>query len=78
MTTINDISILGQIAEKAEETYNRRCRRLVALFRAGRKVSVKSWDNTDFLRLAMESSARDLDMVMTQQAMAASTEPVNN
>ena len=39
MTTLNDIYILQRVAEKAAEKYNRRCRRLVALYRAGRKVA---------------------------------------
>lgn len=78
MTTLNDIYILQRIADKAAEKYNRRCRRLVALYRAGRKVDARHWDYTDCMRLQMESTARDLDMVIEQQAMVASTEPVNN
>lgn len=78
MTTLNDIYILQRVAEKAAEKYNRRCRRLVALYRAGRKVDVKSWDYTDCMRLQMESTAKDLETVIEQQAMVASTEPVNN
>lgn len=78
MTTLNDIYILQRVAEKAAEKYNRRCRRLVALYRAGRKVDAHHWDYTDCMRLMAESTARDLDMVIEQQAMVASTEPVNN
>lgn len=78
MTTLNDIYILQRVAEKAAEKYNRRCRRLVALYRAGRKVDARHWDYTDCMRLMMESTAKDLDMVIEQQAMVASTEPVNN
>ncbi|WP_295099130.1 hypothetical protein [uncultured Fibrobacter sp.] len=78
MTTLNDIYILQRVAEKAAEKYNRRCRRLVALYRAGRKVDARHWDYTDCMRLMAESTARDLDMVIEQQAMVASTEPVNN
>lgn len=78
MTTLNGIYILQRVAEKAAEKYNRRCRRLVALYRAGRKVDVKSWDYTDCMRLQMESTAKDLETVIEQQAMVASTEPVNN
>lgn len=78
MTTLNDICILRIVADKAAEKYNRRCRRLVALYRAGRKVAAKSWDNTDCMRLMAESTARDLDMVIEQQAQIAATEPVNN
>ena len=78
MTTLNDIYILQRVAEKAAERYNRRCRRLVALYRAGRKVDARHWDYTDCMRLMMESTARDLEMVVEQQAMVASTEPVNN
>ena len=66
------------MAEKAAEKYNRRCRRLVALYRAGRKVDASHWDYTDCMRLQMESTARDLETVIEQQAMVASTEPVNN
>jgi hypothetical protein len=77
MTTLNDIYILQRVAEKAAEKYNRRCRRLVALYRAGRKVDARHWDYTDCMRLQMESTARDLDMVIEQQAQIASTEPVN-
>lgn len=78
MTTLNDIYILQRVAEKAAEKYNRRCRRLVALYRAGRKVNTRHWDYTDCMRLQMESTARDLDMVIEQQAQIAATEPVNN
>lgn len=78
MTTLNDIYILQRVADKAAEKYNRRCRRLVALYRAGRKVDARHWDYTDCMRLMAESTARDLDMVIEQQAMVASTKPVNN
>ena len=78
MTTLNDIYLLQRVAEKAAEKYNRRCRRLVALYRAGRKVDSRHWDYTDCMRLQMESTARDLETVIEQQAMVASTEPVNN
>ena len=78
MTTLNDIYILQRVADKAAEKYNRRCRRLVALYRAGRKVDSRHWGYTDCMRLMAESTARDLDMVIEQQAMVASTEPVNN
>lgn len=72
MTTLNDIHLLRIVADKAAEKYNRRCRRLVALYRAGRKVDSRHWDFTDIMRLQMESTAKDLDMVIEQQAMAAS------
>lgn len=78
MTTLNDICILQRVAEKASEKYNRRCRRLVALYRAGRKVDSRHWDYTDCMRLMAESTARDLEMVIEQQAMVASTETVNS
>lgn len=78
MTTLNDIYILQRVAEKAAEKYNRRCRRLVALYRAGRKVDARHWDYTDCMRLMAEHTARDLDMVITQQAQIAATEPVMN
>lgn len=78
MTTLNDIYILQRVADKAAEKYNRRCRRLVALYRAGRKVDAHHWDFTDCMRLQMESTARDLDMVIEQQAMVAATEPAIN
>lgn len=71
MTTI-DIWILQTTADKMAERYNRRCRRLVALYRAGRKVDAKSWDYTDCMRLMAESTARDLETAIEQQAMAAS------
>lgn len=77
MTTLIDIYILQRIADKAAERYNRRCRRLVALYRAGRKVDARHWDYTDCMRLMAESTARDLEMVIEQQAIVASTEPVN-
>lgn len=78
MTTLIDIYILQRVADKAAEKYNRRCRRLVALYRAGRKVDARHWDYTDCMRMMMESTARDLEMVIEQQAMVASTEPVNS
>ena len=77
MTTLIDIYILQRVADKAAEKYNRRCRRLVALYRAGRKVDARHWDYTDCMRLMADSTARDLEMVIEQQAMVASTEPVN-
>lgn len=78
MTTLNDICLLQRVADKAAEKYNRRCRRLVALYRAGRKVDARHWDYTDNMRLQMESTAKDLDMVIEQQAQIASTEPAIN
>lgn len=78
MTTLIDIYILQRIADKAADRYNRRCRRLVALYRAGRNVDARHWDYTDCMRLMAESTARDLEMVIEQQAMVASTEPVNS
>ena len=78
MTSLNDVNLLRIIAEKAAERYNRRCRRLVALYRAGRKVDARYWDYTDCMRLMMESTARDLYMVIEQQAQIAATETVNN
>lgn len=78
MTTLNDICILQRVADKAAEKYNRRCRRLVALYRAGRKVDSRHWDYTDCMRLMAESTARDLDMVIEQQAQIAATEPAIN
>ena len=38
MTTLKDINIIREAHERAAERYNRRCRRLVALYTAGRKV----------------------------------------
>lgn len=78
MTTLNDICILQRVAEKAAEKYNRRCRRLVALYRAGRNVNARHWDYTDCMRLMAESTARDLDTVIEQQAQIAATETVNS
>lgn len=78
MTTLNDICLLQRVADKAAEKYNRRCRRLEALYRAGRKVDARHWDYTDCMRLQMESTAKDLETVIETQAMVASTEPVNN
>jgi len=78
MTTLNDICILQRVADKAAEKYNRRCRRLEALYRAGRKVNTRHWDYTDCMRLQMESTAKDLETVIEQQAQIAATEPVNN
>jgi hypothetical protein len=78
MTTLNDIHLMRIIADKAAERYNRRCRRLVALYRAGRKVDARHWDYTDCMRLQMESAAKDLDMVIEQQAQIAATEPAIN
>lgn len=78
MTTLNDVNLLRIIAEKAAERYNRRCRRLVALYRAGRKVDARYWDYTDCMRLMAESTARDLETVIEQQAQIAATEPAIN
>ena len=78
MTTLNDVNWLRIIADKAAERYNLRCRRLVALYRAERKVDARHWDYTDCMRLQMESTAKDLETVIEQQAMVAATEPVVN
>ena len=72
MTTLNDVNLLRKIADHAAERYNRRCRRLVALYRAGRKVNSRHWDNTDFMKMMMESTRQDLEMVIENQALAAS------
>lgn len=50
----------------------------MALYRAGRKVDARHWDYTDCMRLQMESTAKDLETVIEQQAQIASTEPVNS
>lgn len=73
MTTLNDIDILRKAADEAEERYNRRCRRLVALYTAGRKVD----DHvillrTDERRIGYELTRRDLENAIEFQAMAAS------
>ena len=72
MTTLNDIEIMQKSLARLEERYNRRCRRLVALYRAGRKVDSRHWDYTDCMRLTAECARKDLDMVLEQQAMVAS------
>lgn len=73
MTTLNDVAILRKVADEAAERYNRRCRRLVALYMAGRKVT----DHiillrTDERRLGFESTRHDLEKVIEFQAMVAS------
>lgn len=79
MTTLKDINIIREQFERAAEIYNRRCRRLVALYTAGRKVTDHViLLHTDMRRLAYESSLRDMDYVMEFQAQMASTESVNN
>ena len=79
MTTINDINMIREAHEQAAERYNRRCRRLVALFTAGRKVTDHMiLYKTDMRRLAYESTLKDMDYVMEFQAQLASMEPVNN
>lgn len=79
MTTLNDINTIREAHERAAERYNRRCRRLVALYTAGRKVD----DHvillrTDERRLAYETTLKDMDYVMEFQAQMASMESVNN
>lgn len=79
MTTLKDINLLRELFEEAAERYNRRCRRLVALYTAGRKVTDHMiLFHTDMRRLAYESRLRDMNYVMEFQAQMASTEPVNN
>jgi hypothetical protein len=79
MTTLKDIDILRGVHEHFAEIYNRRCRRLVALYTAGRKVDDhKIRLGTDYRRLAYESTLKDMDYVMEFQAQMASMEPVNN
>lgn len=79
MTTLKDINIIREQFERAAEIYNRRCRRLVALYTAGRKVTDHMiLFHTDMRRLAYESRLRDMDYVMEIQAQMASTESVNN
>lgn len=76
MTTLNDINVLRLSAEVAERKYNRRCRRLVDLYRAGRTPDHVTLYNTDILRMGFESTTRDLYDVIAQQAMVASMEAV--
>ena len=79
MTTLNDINIIREVHEQAAEIYNRRCRRLVALYTAGRKVTDHMiLYKTDMRRLAYESTLKDMDYVMEFQAQMASMESVNN
>ena len=79
MTTLNDINIIREAHERAAERYNRRCRRLVALYTAGRNVTDHMiLYKTDELRLAYESTLKDMDYVMEFQAQMASMESVNN
>ncbi len=79
MTTLKDINIIREQFERAAEIYNRRCRRLVALYTAGRKVDDHMiLYKTDMRRLAYESTLKDMYAVMEFQAQMASTESVNN
>lgn len=79
MTTLKDINIIREAHEQAAERYNRRCRRLVALYTAGRKVTDHMiLYKTDMCRLAYESTLKDMEYVMEFQAQMASMEPVNN
>ena len=77
MTTLTDIHILTVTAERAAERYNRRCRRMLVLYRTGRKPSESCWDNTEAMRKAAESARNDLDTAIMEQAMIASMAHVN-
>ena len=73
MTNLNDINIIREQFERAAEIYNRRCRRLVTLYTAGRKVTDRMiLYGTDTRRLAYESTLKDMDYVMEFQAQMAS------
>jgi hypothetical protein len=73
MTTLKDINILREVFEEAEEAYNRRCRRLVALYTAGRQVTDHMiLFKTDMRRLSYEARKRDMEYVMEVQAQLAS------
>ena len=77
MTTLTDIHILTVTAERAAERYNRRCRRMLALYRAGRKPNESCWNNTEAMRKTAEAARKDLDTAIMEQAMIASMAQVN-
>lgn len=73
MITLTDIDVLRMVAEDYAERYNRRCRRLVALYTNGRTVD----DNmilykTDMRRLGYETTKKDLEDAMELAMTTAS------
>lgn len=68
-----DFQMMRAWADEAMERYNRRCRRLVALYMAGRNVT----DHiillrTDERRIAYETAVRDIEKVWTYECERAS------
>lgn len=72
MTTLNDIDILIKVAAVQTERRDRRARRLLSLYMAGRKPNNKLIDTYTIMCECATRCNNDIDMVLETQAMAAS------
>ena len=72
MTTLDDIDIMIKVAAVQTERRDRRARRLLSLYMAGRKPNQKLIDTYTIMCESATRCNNDIDMVMEAQAMAAS------
>ena len=72
MTTLEDIDILIKVAAVQTERRDRRARRLLSLYMAGRKPNQKLIDTYSIMTECVNRCRDDIDTVMEAQAMAAS------
>lgn len=72
MTTLDDIDILIKVAAEQAERRDRRARRLLSLYMAGRKPNQKLINTYTIMCECATRCNNDIDMVLETQAMAAS------
>ena len=72
MTTLDDIDILIKVAAEQAERRDRRARRLLSLYMAGRKPNQKLINTYTIICECATRCNNDIDMVLETQAMAAS------
>lgn len=72
MTTLDDIDILIKVAAEQDERRDRRARRLLSLYMAGRKPNQKLINTYTIMCECATRCNNDIDMVLETQAMAAS------
>lgn len=72
MTTLEDIDILRKVAAEQAERRDRRARRLLSLYMAGREPGQNLLDTYSIMTECVNRCRSDIDTVMEAQAMAAS------
>lgn len=72
MTILNDINFLANVKEKLDEKRNRRARRLLALYMAGRTPHWKQTEEYECLCRCVSQKDADIQREIETQAMAAS------